>query len=107
MHLLDWNIEEITGYKPKTTFYTDLSIADKYGKSGILDTYERVFDAWKDDTEFFTEFVMALNWKIWEHHDKGNIEIAKVYNDLWEKAQNYVYNNWNEEQQSYYFRTTD
>ena len=27
MQLKDWNIEALTGYKPKTTFYTDFSIA--------------------------------------------------------------------------------
>lgn len=102
----DWNIEELTGYKPKTTFYTDLSIADKYGKSGILDTYDRVFDAWKTDTEYFTEFIMALNWKIYEHY-KTNKPIAIVYNELWQKAEEYVYNNWNETQLDYYYRTTD
>lgn len=26
-----WNIEAMTGYKPRTTFYEDFSIADHFG----------------------------------------------------------------------------
>ena len=36
-----WNIEEMTGYTPKTTFYEDFSIADAFGISAIKDTYRR------------------------------------------------------------------
>ena len=35
MKLENWTIEEMTGYKPITTFYTDFSIADKFGTKGI------------------------------------------------------------------------
>ena len=28
-----WNIAEITGYDPMTTFWQDFSMADKFGKS--------------------------------------------------------------------------
>ena len=35
MKLNDWNIFDLTGYEPKTTFYTDLSIADRYGKNAV------------------------------------------------------------------------
>ena len=34
MKIEDWRIEELTGYKPISTFYTDFSIAD-WGSSGI------------------------------------------------------------------------
>lgn len=33
--LENWTIEETTGYKPLTTFYTDFSIAEKFGLDGI------------------------------------------------------------------------
>lgn len=29
MKIKTWNIEALTGYKPKTTFYEDFSIADR------------------------------------------------------------------------------
>ena len=31
MTIKTWNIEELTGYKPFTTFYEDFSIADAFG----------------------------------------------------------------------------
>lgn len=39
-----WNIEQETGYKPQTTFWEDFSIADKFGKSGVQDTFNRAFE---------------------------------------------------------------
>lgn len=34
-----WNIEAMTGYKPRTTFYEDFSIADHFGGPAIRDTF--------------------------------------------------------------------
>lgn len=36
-----WNIEAMTGYKPKTTFYEDFSIADRFGAAAVKDTFRR------------------------------------------------------------------
>lgn len=82
MGLNDWNIEKITGYKPKTTFYLDFSMAEPFGISAVADTYERAFKAWKDNVEYVTELTMVLNWKIWEHYET-NEPLANLYNDLW------------------------
>lgn len=57
----DWNIEELTGYTPRTTFYMDFSIADHFGEAAIRDTYKRAFKSWKNNVEYLTELVMALN----------------------------------------------
>ena len=54
----------------KTTFFEDFTIADKFGKKAVLDTYQRAFKEWKSDYKYLTELVIALNWKIWEHYDK-------------------------------------
>jgi hypothetical protein len=70
MKIKTWNIEEMTGYKPRTTFYEDFSIADHFGGPAIRDTYSRAFNAWKNNIEYMTELVMVLNWKIWEHYKK-------------------------------------
>ena len=56
---------ERTGYKRLTIFYSDLSIAEWYGKDSIKETYETVRKEWIDDYKYFTEFVMCLNWKSW------------------------------------------
>lgn len=44
-----WNIEEMCGYKPFTTFWDDFSIADNFGIDAICDTYNRAFQEWKTD----------------------------------------------------------
>lgn len=107
MKIATWNIEAMTGYKPITTFYEDFSIADRFGASAVKDTYNRgKMTAESLGYEFLTEFVMALNWKIWEHYGH-NEALAKLYNDLWEEADIYAQEHLKGEELSYYFRTTD
>lgn len=107
MKIKTWNIEAMTGYKPITTFYEDFSIADRFGKAAVLDTYKRGFQTAKAmGHEYLTEFVMALNWKIWEHYET-NEPLARVYNDLWEKAANYALDNLKGDELAYYLRVTD
>ena len=56
--LENWTIYELTGYKPITTFYTDFSIADKFGVTAIKDTYNLAFEGWKSNVKYITELVM-------------------------------------------------
>lgn len=106
MFIKTWNIEEMTGYKPITTFYEDFSIADRFGISAIKDTFKRAFENWKDNYQYLTELVMALNWKIWEHYE-SNEKVARVYSDLWEKADGYAMDNLKGEELRYFLSTTD
>ena len=106
MKIRDWRIEELTGYKPLTTFYKDFSIAEKFGTQAIIDTFDRAFEDWKHDYKYLTEFVMVLNWKIWEHYE-DNEELAKLYNELWEQADNYACENLKGEELTYFYTTTD
>lgn len=106
MRVKTWNIEALTGYKPISTFYEDFSIADMFGISAIKDTYKRAMEGWKEDYVMLTELVMVLNWKIWEHYET-NEKIARVYNDLWEKADSYALDNLKGEELDYFYRTTD
>ena len=103
----DWNIEALTGYKPISTFYTDFSIADRFGAAAIKDTYRRAFDSWKSDYKMITEFVMVLNWKCWQHYDEGNTEISALYSKLYYKADEWCWTNLKGEELDYYTRTTD
>ena len=102
----DWNIEAMTGYKPKTTFYMDFSIADAFGADAIADTYKRAFKSWKKDVEYITELAMVLNWKIWEHYQNDEAK-ARLYNDLWLETDKYCKENLVGDDLSYYYRTTD
>ena len=107
MRIKTWNIEAMTGYKPITTFYEDFSIADNFGMDAVKNTYERAFrDAKGFGYDFLTEFVMVLNWKIWEHYE-SNEPLAKLYNDLWEEADLYATENLKGDELNYFYQTTD
>ena len=107
MRIADWNIESLTGYKPKTTFYKDFSIADRFGVESVKDTYKRAFEEWHKNVEYVTELVMVLNWKINEHAQKGDMQYAELYNKLWEEADGWCMDNLKEEALSYFLDTTD
>lgn len=95
-------------YECKSTFYADFSIADCYGIDEIRDTYNRCVREWLNNLEVFTELVMVLNHKIWEHYNK-NDEIARLYHYLWNDATNIFYDTYqgNENAIDYFYKTTN
>lgn len=103
------------GYEMTTTFWEDFTIADAFGISAIEDTYKRAFDSWKDDYVYLTELVIVLNWKMWQWYEKVeshpydayNEVVARVYNDLWKKADAYACENLKGEEASFFYRITD
>lgn len=101
-----WPIEEMTGYKPKTTFWQDFSIAERFGTNAVKDTYRRAFEEWKTDYIYLTELVMVLNWKIWQHYEH-NEELATLYNNLWETADAWACENLIGKELDYFYNTTD
>lgn len=99
-------IAEMNGYKTFTTFYGDLTIAEKYGLDAVRDTYNRVNRDWRNNYKYYTEFVLCLNHKIWEHY-QTNEPLARLYDELWREADAWVSNNWTGEAYEYYFNVTD
>lgn len=98
---------DMSGYEPKTTFWSDFSIADAFGVSAVKDTFKRAFDEWKENIVYLTELVLVLNWKIWYHHEHGNEALARLYNDLWGQADEYAMANLKGDDLKYFLRTTD
>lgn len=94
------------GYKTFTTFYADLTIAEAYGPDGVRDTYRRVVQEWRNNYRYYTEFVLSLNHKIWEHY-KTNEPLARVYDELWREADKWAGENLTGEALNYYYETTD
>lgn len=94
------------GYNLQTTFWEDFSIADRFGISAIKDTYNRAFNEWKEDYKFLTELVLVLNHKIGQHYDT-RMDTAKLYNSLWEKADQYAMENLKGDELSYFYNVTD
>lgn len=96
------------GYKRLTTFSSDLTIAELMdGERGIKETFKRVVKDWKGFVKYFTEFVMALNIKSWEHYEKGNESLACVYTDLYYKARDIALDTFKDKDLSYFIQTTD
>ena len=94
------------GYEMTTTFWQDFTIADFFGMAAIRDTYRRAFNEWKDNYIYLTELVIVLNHKIWQHHETKP-HYAEIYNDLWEKADNYACTHLKGEELSHFYRVTD
>ncbi len=98
---------EVNGYETITTFWEDFSIADIFSIDAIRDTYKRAFREWKDDYKYLTELVMVLNWKLWQHYERGNEQLARVYDELWRKADEYAQDNLQGEELTYFYETTN
>lgn len=107
MQVKVFDSESTLGYKQITTYFSDFSIADAFGPKAIKDTYKRGLEWAKTNYKILTEFVMVLNWKLWQHWEEGHEEIAKLYNDLWEEARNYAYKHLKGKELEYYYETTD
>ena len=90
-----------------TTFFQDFTIAEAYGVRGVEDTFNRAFEEWKDNYIYLTELTMVLNWKLWIHHEHGNMELAKVYDRLWKKADLYAVDNLKGKELTYFYNETD
>ena len=72
MKIEKWNITEMCGYQPITTFWEDFYIAERFGTAAIKDTYKRAFKEWKGNYKYLTELVMVLNQKIWRYYEKND-----------------------------------
>lgn len=96
----------LNGYTLTSTFWEDFSIADALGTEAVQDTYDKAFAEWKDNYVYLTELVIVLNLKIWQWYEEDTI-LAGLYNDLWEKTDEYACDNLTGEEASFFFRITD
>jgi hypothetical protein len=94
------------GKTRKTTFFSDLSIAEVYGVNAVKDTYNRVMKEWGNNLEFMCEWVVSLNQKIWQHVNR-NQNLARVYDELWQSADNYCRKHFKGDELKYYYRYID
>ena len=94
------------GYKTKTTFWDDFSIADRFGAAAIKDTFKRAFDEWKSNTEYVTELAMVLNHKAW-YFSEHDIAISELYVRLWQEVDGWCIENLKGDDLTYYLQTTD
>lgn len=95
------------GYEFKTTFWMDFSIADAFGIKAIKDTYNNAFKYWKTDYVYLTELALVTNWKCWQHYEKGNTDVSKLYSDYYYKTRDYALRHLKDDELRYYLETTD
>lgn len=89
-----------------TTFWSDFSIADAFGKEAVQDTFNRSFAEWKSDVRYLTDLVVVLNHKIFQHFN-GDRELSKLYDSLWKIADSYAMENLSGNDFEYFFNVTD
>lgn len=94
-------------YECQTTFWQDFSIAEKFGKEAIIDTYKRAKKEWGKDRIYGTELSMVLNHKCWFHYEAQNMEISQLYSGLWAEYHDFILDNWKGEDLAYYLRVTN
>lgn len=99
-------LASMTNYEPKTTFFSDLSIAECFGVKAIIQTYNKAIRDWGNNIVYITEFTMCLNHKIWQLHEVDE-PIAKLYDELWRKACDYVVNHFKGKDLVYFYKVTD
>ena len=93
--------------RPDSTFWDDFSLADAFGRAAIKDTFDRAFDGWKKDAKMFAELTAILNHKIWYWWHKGNIDVSKLYDELWRKTDEYWKDNFKDEELNYIWHVLD
>lgn len=104
----EWGIEEITGYKPETTFWKDFSIAERMdGLNGVQETFNKAFKEWSDKYRYLTELVLVLNWKCWYWYDQGDDDTSMLYQNLFYQAREYALDNLKDDELNYFIETTD
>ena len=91
-----------------TTFFEDFTTAERISwVKWIKWTFSRAMTNWHHSVKYFTELVVALNWKMRGHYEKGNIELSKVYEKLWWEADLYAQEHFKWEDLDYFYRMTD
>lgn len=91
----------------QTTFWEDFSIADRFSKSAVKDTYRRAKGYAKDNYKYLTELSLVLNHRLWMHYNHGNEGLAKVYDELWRKCDNFAKRTLKGKEFEFYYNVTD
>ena len=119
------NLAEMSGFKPKYTFYGDFSIAEfcevwMHDANAVRKTYNNVIKSWGSSYTALTEIILVLNHKSWSFDgdvdssylrcgEANRVAFTNLYTELYNKAVNEFYKRYegNDEAMSYYYQVTD
>ena len=86
------------GYVCKTDAHLQFDNADHIGREAILETYDRLFEKWKNNLPLLKELSHVLNHRIgfWDDmyrkdpSNKQYLKFSLLYLDLFEKSYKYL-----------------
>ena len=95
--------------RESTTFCRDFMMAEVYGVAAIRDTFNRAFAGWKSHYKYLTELAMTLNHRLhyWFNVAGEEDERTKLYSELWQRADEWGYNNLKGDELSFFLRVLD
>ena len=101
--------ENLTGFKFQTDVWEQFTEAEKseINEEVIEELYRKLFREWHNDVKMVTELSMCLNWKLHEHYNLWEEDLARCYSDLWVKVHEYAKDVFEWDDASYYYRVTD
>ena len=99
--------EEKTGFKFETDVWELFTEAEQRDDVDIEELYRKLFRDWHNDVKLVAELSMCMNWKLWEHYEKKNENLAELYNSLRMRVHDYALDVFTWEDGAYYFRITD
>ena len=107
---MEWQAAKEIGYEPKTTFWQDFTIAEKFGEQAIKETAERAFNEWHTDVKYLAELVLVLNHKCWAWNNIRD-DLMQLYSMLYyeynDKAWDWLEKYGTHGDRDYYFYTLD
>ena len=102
--ITNWRIQALTGYKPITNIYIDLSIAEGMGIQFVQDTVVSSFWKWLKNYKLLTELCMALIWKAMEHQNDSYGDLySDAYHELYSYSLRYLKGN----ELAYFIKSAD
>lgn len=83
--------QETQEWREDTTFWSDFSIAERFGFKAVKDTWKRAFGEWKESVKYLVELCVVMNHKCWYWYEKGNEELSRWYADRYHESYGYAF----------------
>ena len=87
-------------------FWEDFNTAEKFGVSSIKARFDLAFDKYKDNVAVMTNLSNVLCTKAYEQKTR-NHAFADLYNELWQKVDDYATQHYKGEQLDNYLKLTE
>lgn len=119
------NLEDMSGFKPQYTFYSDFGIAEfcevfMRDNNAVKKTYNRVIKSWASSYKALVEIILVLNHKSWAFAQKVDSHwlncgenwrniFVNMYSKLYNEADNEFWKRYkdNKDAVSYYYSVLD